>query len=110
MSYIKMFEEYNVEKNLGILLETGEKFWIGSVNVMDGHIEEIHTYEEAYDYDFHHSFYFSIPQCEKIREGECQVFWIEFDGQHKGNIESDCTGGELPIKILEKVKKQIKII
>ena len=38
----------------------GRKFWSGSFCILDGIIEEVHTYERAQDYDFHHSYYFSF--------------------------------------------------
>ena len=44
----------------------GKPAWCGAVNVMDGIIEETHTYEEAEDSDFHHSFYFSDSQLDSM--------------------------------------------
>jgi len=64
----------------------GEEFWIGSVNNQDGTIEEVHTYEEAQSYDFHHSFYFSQQQLENIDDSICSVFWIEEDGDISGEF------------------------
>jgi hypothetical protein len=92
-------------KNQAILNRTSEKFWIGSVNVLDGEIEEVHTYEEAKSYDFHHSFYFSQAQQEKMEEGECHVFWVE-----DGEIESEWTQGPVTRNIENKIKEQITII
>ena len=79
------------DKNQATL--NGKKFWIGSVSTLDGYIEEIHTYEEAESHDFHHSFYFSPQQVEKIDNGENVVFWIQnskiftWEGLHP-NLES----------------------
>lgn len=92
-------------KNRGKLKRTGEKFWIGSVNVMDGEIEEVHTYEEARDNDFHHNFYFSPAQVEKFTEGECMIFWINEDG-----IQAEWTMGKASPDIVNKIKQQIKFI
>ena len=46
MKYLKTFESIG-DKNHGLLLRDNTKFWIGSVNILDGVIEEVHTYEEA---------------------------------------------------------------
>lgn len=60
----------------------GRRFWSGSVSLLDGGIEEIHTYEEAVAAGFHHSLYFSPAQVEKMDAGESAFFWID-----NGNIE-----------------------
>lgn len=90
------------DKNRGILKRTGEEFWIGTVNVYDGEIEEVHTYEEARDNDFHHSFYFSQSQIEKMTNGECMIFWINADG-----IQAEWTMGKASPDIINKIKEQI---
>ena len=54
--------------------------WCGSVNILDGIIEEVHTYEEARMNDFHHTFIFSEQQVEKIDNGECLFFSVEPTG------------------------------
>lgn len=92
-------------KNQAILNKTGQKFWIGSVNVLDGEIEEVHTYQEAKSYDFHHSFYFSSAQQEKLEDGECHIFWID-----DGEIESAWTQGPVSRNIENKIKEQITIL
>ena len=91
-------------KNRGTLKRTGEEFWIGSVNVMNGEIEEVHTYEEARDKDFHHNLYFSPVQVEKFTEGECMIFWINADG-----IQAEWTMGKASPDVVNKIKEQIKI-
>jgi hypothetical protein len=108
---VKNFEEFVNEDykkrenpNHGILLKNNKRFWIGSVNVFDGKIEEVHTYEKAEDCDFHHSFYFSMPQLEKIKNEECMVFWVDEDG-----INGQWSHGEMPIDIIGEIEKQIKI-
>lgn len=81
----------------------GTSFWCGSVNLCDGTIEEIHRYEEAANCDFHHSFYFSPPQIEKMRNGECAFFWIgnyNIYGEWNEKIGEDIKG-----KIQEQIDK-----
>lgn len=90
------------DKNRGILKRTREEFWIGTVNVFDGEIEEVHTYEQARDNDFHHSFYFSEPQQEKMINHECMIFWINADG-----IQAEWTMGKASPDIVNKIKEQI---
>jgi hypothetical protein len=92
-------------KNRGILKRTGEEFWIGTVNVLDGEIEEVHTYEKAKNNDFHHHFYFSISQLDKMNEKECMIFWISPNG-----IEAEWTMGKASPDIINKIKQQIEII
>ena len=50
--------------------------WSGTVNTLDGTIEETHSYEEAKDYGFHHSFYFSDEQIDKLESGETCFFCV----------------------------------
>lgn len=71
----------------------------------DGEIEEVHTYEKAQSKDFHHSFYFSEPQLEKIDSEECMIFWVNENG-----INGNWTHGDIPIDIKYEIKNQIKII
>lgn len=56
------------------------RVWCGSVNVLDGIIEEVHTYDEAKRADFHHTFIFSEQQVEKIDSGDCLFFSVEPTG------------------------------
>lgn len=62
----------------------GRPFWCGSVNLLDGEIEEVHFYEEAETMGFHHTLYFSEAQLAKMDAGECVFFWIE-----DGRVEID---------------------
>jgi hypothetical protein len=91
-------------KNRGVLKRTGKLFWIGTVNVYDGEIEEVHTYEEARNNDFHHHFYFSSAQVEKMVEGNVMIFWINADG-----IQAEWTMGKASPDIVNKIRKQIEI-
>jgi hypothetical protein len=92
------------DNNRGVLKRTGELFWIGTVNVYDGEIEEVHSYEEARNDDFHHSYYFSQPQIEKMTNGEVMIFWIAPHG-----IEAEWTMGKAGPEIINKIKQQIVI-
>lgn len=67
----------------------GRPIWCGSVNLLDGEIEEVHSYEEAQAMDFHHSLYFSEAQVEKMAGGECAFFWID-SGQVEVNWRERC--------------------
>lgn len=94
-----------LNKNRAVLKKTGERFWIGSVNVYDGEIEEVHTYEEAEKNDFHHSMYFSRSQVEKIDNEECMAFWVDARG-----INGEWTHGALERDIVNKIRQQIDIL
>ena len=82
----------------------GRPFWCGSVNLLDGQIEEVHTYRQAEAASFHHSWIFSDQQVEKMDNGECAFFWID-----DGKIEGDWRVN-IPQNIIDKIKEQIKII
>lgn len=101
----KQFLNENIsDKNRGLLLKNNKKFWIGTANVLDGEIEEIHTYEKARSYDFHHSFYFSHSQIEKITNEECVVFWVNDD------VVCEWRHGKAQQKLIDEIKKQIVIV
>lgn len=85
----------------------GKKAWSGAVNSLDGVIEETHPYENAKEYDFHHSFYFSDPAIERIANGESLFFYVDDNGE----IQLDPTNrGQKYDRnaIIEKIKSQIK--
>lgn len=58
----------------------GKPFWSGAVSVLDGQIEEVHSYKEAEEVDFHHSFYFSPESQELMRSEESAFFCVYSDG------------------------------
>ena len=93
------------DKNHGLLLRSNKKFWIGSVNILDGRIEEVHTYEKAFANDFHHSLYFSQTQVEKIKNEECMIFWVDLAG-----VQGEWRHGKLPWNIAQEINKQIEIV
>ena len=80
-------------------------FWSGSVNLMDGRIEETHTLQEAQAADFHHTFYFSPEQALKIDDGECGFFWITEEGE----VEAEWRES-LGRDIICSIKEQITVI
>lgn len=81
----------------------GRRFWSGSVSLLDGRIEEIHTYEEARAADFHHALYFSPAQVEKMSAGETAFFWI-----NAGKIE--VAWRDIPsVDILPQIARQVVI-
>lgn len=63
--------------NWAKLKETGENFWIGCVSLIDGYIEEVHTYKEAKDADFHHTFIFSYSAYDRIETSESVTFFVQ---------------------------------
>lgn len=81
----------------------GRIIWSGCACAIDGYVEEVHTYEEAENADFHHSLYFSIEAAERINNEESVFFWIE-----KGRIETMWRNGEFDKtgRILESLKEQ----
>ena len=91
------------EGNNGALYHN-KPFWCGSVSLLDGEIEEVHTFEEAEYEDFHHTFIFSPQQVEKINNDENAVFWID-DGKIQGTWRVN-----VPQDIINKIKKQITIL
>jgi len=80
----------------------GRPFWSGSVNLLDGQIEEVHDYAEAARADFHHTFYFSPEQIEKMDTGECAFFFVN----ECGGIEGDWRESISP-SLLRQIEGQI---
>ena len=97
-----MFREGKRPENGGIF--KGRPFWSGSVNLLDGVIEEVHSYEDAEANDFHHSFYFSDPQIEKMANGENAFFWVDEDGEINGEWRTT-----IEDEIINRIKEQIEI-
>ena len=79
----------------------GKQFWSGAVNLLDGVIEEVHSYEEAEKAGWHHSLYFSPAQVDKMDAGETAFFWVE-----NGVVYGDWRDTVSP-EILRKIEKQI---
>lgn len=81
----------------------GKPFWSGSVSLVDGVIEEVHSYSEAEFAGFHHSLYFSQAQVEKMDRGENAFFWVD-DGTIYGDWRES-----IPESFINKIEKQISI-
>ena len=105
-------ESLNKSKGKDTFIFNGKKAWSGAVNTLDGTIEEIHSYKEAAEYGFHHSFYFSDNQLMKMEEGETCFFCvfpdhtIQINGMMRFNPED--VGIVLDEKFLEnRIREQI---
>lgn len=110
-SYISGVLEEELNKNTsGNTFKFKNKYyWSGSVNVLDGVIEEVHTYKEAKNHDFHHTMYFSENQVEKMDNDECVFFYIDEDNEiHIDPIGRTKTFDEMMLK--SKIKEQIKFL
>jgi len=73
-----MKKKSNVDRDLWT--HKGKPFSFGVVSLLDGEIEETHSYKKAEDHDFHHSFYIGEEHLEPIENNEKDVFWLE-DGE-----------------------------
>ena len=80
-----------------------KEFWSGCVSLLDGKIEEVHTYEEAEKCDFHHSLYFSAQALDRMEIGESAFFFVE-----NGKVNPGCRN-EIPDWVTAKIVKQIFI-
>ena len=79
----------------------GRPFWSGSVSLLDGVIEEVHTYKQAENADFHHSMYFSPGQVEKMANGENGFFWVD-----RGKVNGEWRDS-VPKEIIDSIERQI---
>ena len=59
------------------LIRTGERFWIGAVNILDGYIEDVYPYKTAKSADFHHSYYFDQDTLVKVDSQDAIVFFVQ---------------------------------
>lgn len=99
-------ERYITEKTEDKNLYTfkGKPFWSGAYDFLDGHIYEVHPYEEAEEVDFHHSFYFSYKAAAKMAKEEWGFFW--FDKQGLNTYWRN--GEEAPPKVKKSIMQQVK--
>lgn len=85
----------------------GKEFWAGCVSLIDGIIEEVHSYEEAAYADFHHSMYFSKEALDKMNDMST-FFSIKKDGIY---IDENCRNqNKVPKWIKFKILEQISNI
>lgn len=82
----------------------GREFWSGCVSLIDGIIEEVHTYKEAEYADFHHSMYFTPESAQRMDTEESAFFYVD-----DGTIMEGCRES-LPQWIIASIKKQIQIM
>lgn len=78
----------------------GKAFWSGSVSLLDGAIEEVHTYEEAERADFHHSLYFSDEQVEKLDSDDNAFFFVN-------NGEIEMWRDDIPQWVIGRIYEQL---
>lgn len=90
------------KKNKGMW--ENKPFWIGVVDLLDGHIEATYPYELAKANDFHHSFYMDSNLQERIENNQSGVFWYNDDG----SIETYWRN-EVPENIVNILKGHLKI-
>lgn len=109
LQQVHYFKHVNEKLSRGnTFVFNGKNYWCGAVNTLDGVIEEVHTYEEANSYDFHHSLYFSDEQLENMREGISCFFYV-----YDNEIVVDPIGRNTDVDVdflKNEINKQIKLI
>lgn len=113
--YLKIELEENLlkynKKDKNTFIYKNKKYWSGSVSLLDGIIEEVHTYQKAEKAAFHHSYYFSKSQIEKMELGENAFFFVDDRGIIYINpMDRGIISNKDLEDIKNKVKQQIKII
>lgn len=68
------------ETSRNVATFNGKPFWCGAVDLNDGEIIEVHTFEEASQHDFHHSLYFSDDAQAGMRTGAIGFFYMSPGG------------------------------
>ena len=84
----------------------GQIFWSGEVSLLDGVVEEIHTYAEAEAGDFHHSLYFSPRALQRMQEDKTAFFWVN---QDDGQIYTAWRVA-LPSRLMGRLREQIAVV
>jgi hypothetical protein len=97
-----------LSENQNLATFNGKPFWAGAVNLFSGDIEEIHSYQEAENNDFHHSMYFSQNATERMKDEEYGFFWLTIKNNQL--IVNGDWRTKIPQNILNKIKSQIKPI
>jgi hypothetical protein len=77
---------------------------VGSVSLVDGVIEEVHTYEECKAVQMHHNNYLSPGAVDRINNYESGIFIVNEYG-----IETQWRTS-VPDWVLRKIEEQITII
>lgn len=85
----------------------GRPFWAGVVDMTDGQIEAVYTYERCESCDFHHSFIVSPEYHDRLEDGEFGYFWLEPDHSVSGAFGFGGGQEDIPSAILERIASQI---
>lgn len=67
-------------------LFNGVPFWSGSVNLHDGEIEEVHSYQQAQAADCHHTFLFFAGADRKDGGRRLRFFLDQQGRRHRGRV------------------------
>lgn len=115
-SFMRLFREsLNEAKGGDTFIYNGKKAWSGAVSTLDGTIEEVHSYKEAEEVGFHHTFYFSDSQLDKMDEGDSCFFCIYNDGTIMVNATNrfNSRGDDIELNedfLKKRIKEQVKLI
>lgn len=90
--------------NQAVLKATGQRFYSGAFDPIDGHILEIHSWEEADDSDHHHSFYFTQNMVSKMEAGEACFFWFS-----RQKLHTMWRQGEAPAHVRRAILSQVEV-
>lgn len=82
----------------------GKRFWIGTVNMLDGQIENVYTRGEAEAGGAKHEAYMRPADVEGINSGERGMFWIDSRGQ----VQSEWRNKPIPPELKAQVEQQIQ--
>ena len=90
--------------NEAVLKSTGQRFYSGAFDPLDGHILEIHSWEEAVDADHHHSLYFTPRMVQKMSEERANFFWFS-----RFQLHTMWRQGEAPPAIRRAILAQVDL-
>ena len=106
-------ESLNESNGGNTFIYKGKKAWSGAINILDGVIEEVHSYREAENADFNHSFYFSDTQVDKMDEGLTCFFCIYEDHNILVNPMMRFSHDDIELDenfLKKRIKEQVKFI
>lgn len=104
----KVQSKYLIVANKNLASWHGKPFWIGIFNTLDEKIEDVYTYEQAKEVDFHHSMYMKQKFVEGIDNGILIAFWIMPEGINTNVDGKKSKINSLKSKILEQIKIKSK--
>jgi hypothetical protein len=67
-------------KNRGYLKATGEEFYIGAFDALDGHVLEVRSYQATGCMTRHHNEYLSRKVAAAVNKGEAGLFFVHQNG------------------------------